>query len=383
MQTVAYSPDPSPLDQLIDDLHELEIRVNATSWDKAERYVVGYAKLQPEYPGLTRQRLTRAINKDIRSRAIERGLRVPRPTFLANARTLADTWPKIFSFKTKDCDYEHYRQIAVCSLPRAQKDQLREWLETFQPTQEVLRQRIREAVDAYNGIHKPDFELKVSNFWKFSTPYDNDHFGGIHPGVMANLLFWFTEPGDIVIDPMAGTGLLAETLWLHRFYRETYEAEGSGPRTPLMSDIAPRREDILCADARNGLPFDAGIAQLAVIDPPYLTIADGKQYENLGKDIESWLTALGQVVESTLRCIKPGGVIAVITDDLLRIAVHQPVGYRVTKLLADLGLIPRATIYNHTPNFLYTMGPAMMKAARLARLHVNSCKVIQVASRRI
>jgi hypothetical protein len=42
-------------------------------------------------------------------------------------------------------------------------------------------------------------------------------------------------------------------------------------------------------------------------------------------------------------------------------------------------LVPAATIYNHTPNFIHSMGPAQMKAARTARLQVNGCKIIQVA----
>jgi hypothetical protein len=70
--------------------------------------------------------------------------------------------------------YDHYRRIAVCSLPREDKDQLRAEAETHQPTQEALRAAIRAAVDSHNGIHRPDFELKTSNFWKFNTPHDND-----------------------------------------------------------------------------------------------------------------------------------------------------------------------------------------------------------------
>jgi hypothetical protein len=59
---------------------------------------------------------------------------------------------------------------------------------------------------------------------------------------------------------------------------------------------------------------------------------------------------------------------------------HVPIAYRISSLIADLGLRPHATIYNHTPNFLYSMGPAQMKSAREARLVVNGCKVIQVVT---
>jgi hypothetical protein len=239
---------------------------------------------------------------------------------------------------------------------------------------------IRTTVDAHNGVYKPDFPLKVSNFWKFDSPHDNGGYGGIHPEVVANLLFWFTAPGDTVIDPMAGSGILAHTLAKYRFFREEYEAEGSGPRIGLMSDIAPTRGDILQADATISLPFARGCAQFVILDPPYLRIADNKRYVNLGQNVDQWLAGLRQVIINTLPCLTPGGAIAVMTDDVLRTSEHVPIAYRISSsLLADdIGLQPRATIYNHTPNFLYSMGPAQMKAARDARLLVNGCKVIQV-----
>jgi hypothetical protein len=108
-------------------------------------------------------------------------------------------------------------------MPQEQKDALRAEAERDQPSQDALRKTIRAAVDAHNGIYKPDFPLKVSNFWKFDSPHDNGGYGGIHPEVVANLLFWFTEPGDTVIDPMAGSGILAHTLAKYRFFREEYE----------------------------------------------------------------------------------------------------------------------------------------------------------------
>jgi hypothetical protein len=145
-----------------------------------------------------------------------------------------------------------------------------------------------------------------------------------------------------------------------------------------MSDLAPTREDIRQADATISLPFEKASAKLAILDPPYLRIADNKRYENLGHDLDQWLTGIRQIIINTLPCLTPGGAIAVITDDVLRKNEYVPIAYRISSLLADLGLQPRATIYNHTPNFLFSMGPAMMKAAREARLLVSGCKVLQV-----
>jgi hypothetical protein len=40
---------------------------------------------------------------------------------------LGDTWPEIFGFETKDLPYQHYRQLAVCSLPLDGRHRLRTW----------------------------------------------------------------------------------------------------------------------------------------------------------------------------------------------------------------------------------------------------------------
>jgi len=369
--------------RLVDTLDEIERRGDSASWEKATAYVTAYEDLADsgDFKGLNGQKLSREIHNRIRAHAEQEQKQIPRPGFFANARKLADTWEEIFSVNTKDLPYDHYRLMAVCGLPRDRKDELRSWAEKAQPTQAELRQTIRHEVDAYNGDHKPDFEHKVSNFWKFNSSHENGSYGGIHPAVVANLVWWFTEPGDTVIDPMAGTGILADTLGMYRFFRETYEAEGSGERVALMSDIAPTREGIERADAREGLPFYPESAQLAIIDPPYLRVADGKRYANLGYALDEWLEGFEKIAVNTLKCLEPGGRLAVITDDVLRQGEHIPIAFLITGLLSRLGLDPAATIYNHNPNFVYTMGPAQMKAAVRARVQCNGCKIIQVASK--
>jgi hypothetical protein len=367
------------LEETVSGLAELLQRDNSTSWDKAGFYLEAYDKLreEPIFAALRGNALSRAINRRLRQTASERNLQFPPLSWLSNALKMDETWDELFKVNLKKLPYDSYCRIAICALPRADKDQLRADAERDQPTQAELREIIRSAVDAYNGIYKPDFKLKVGNFWKFDSPHNNDDYGGIHPELIANLLFWFTEPGDTVIDPMAGSGLLADTLGMFRFFQEIYEAEGSGPRIGYMSDREPSRSDIRQADAVIALPFTN--AHFAILDPPYLRVADGKRYRNIGDDLESWLDSLAKIISNTAKCLRPGGALAVITDDVLRKDEHIPISLMVGGLIHKAGLTPRATIYNHNPNYVYSMGPAQMKAARTARLLCNGCKIIQVA----
>jgi hypothetical protein len=122
--------------QLVEELDALERQGDAASWEKATAYVIAYDELgeEPEFKGKHGQALTRAINNRIRAHAQEAQKQIPRPSFLANAKKLESTWPEIFSSGTKLLAYQHYRQIAVCGLPRGQKDELRAWAEQAQPT---------------------------------------------------------------------------------------------------------------------------------------------------------------------------------------------------------------------------------------------------------
>jgi hypothetical protein len=47
-----------------------------------------------------------------------------RRELLSHALKMAETWPDIFSFKTKDLPYQHYMRIAVCGLPLADRNEL-------------------------------------------------------------------------------------------------------------------------------------------------------------------------------------------------------------------------------------------------------------------
>jgi hypothetical protein len=370
------------LEETVDGLADLLRRDDATSWEKAGVYIDAYEVIrkEPEFESLRGNALTYKINKRLHEVANERQKWIPSKTFLSDTLKLNKTWSTLFRAGTKKwLPYDSYRQIAVCALPREEKEQIKTDAEREQPTRAELRQIIRTAVDAHRGIYWPDFEFKVGNFWKFSTPHNNDGYGGVHPELIANLLYWFTEPGDVIIDPMAGSGLLADTLGMFRFFRESYEAEGSGPRIGYMSDLEPSRPDILRADATIAPPFGEGIANFAIIDPPYLRVADGKRYRNIGDDLESWLDSLAKIISNTAKCLRPGGALAVITDDVLRKDEHIPISLMVGGLIHKAGLTPHATIYNHNPNYVYSMGPAQMKAARTARLLCNGCKIIQVA----
>jgi hypothetical protein len=146
-----------------------------------------------------------------------------------------------------------------------------------------------------------------------------------------------------------------------------------------MADINPQHPAIVQADVRFGLPFDDQCAHLAILDPPYLTMANGK-YTELGKVFAEWREGLRAAIRQTARCLTADGILVIMTDDVLRKQQHIPLGHKVVPLLEEEGWHLITTLYNFNRNFL-SMSPVAMAGAKHARFHVNAVKIIQVARR--
>ena len=105
-----------------------------------------------------------------------------------------------------------------------------------------------------------DYPPRPYDVWNF--PDLDDRFGktcagNIPAGLVFNLLYFFTSRGDLVVDPMAGGGVVGDVC----------KAMG---RRCLMYDLKPSRPDIERHDLmRQGWPSDARKSDLVFLDPPY------------------------------------------------------------------------------------------------------------------
>jgi len=149
-------------------------------------------------------------------------------------------------------------------------------------------------------------------------------YPGVTPALACvNAIRRFTAKGDLVVDPMAGSGT-------------TVDAARLLGRRALGFDLAPRRPDILPADAR-ALPLPAGCAHLAIVDPPY---SDNLRYSDdprcLGRlpaPEPAYYEAVEGVTREVRRILRPGGILSWITSDEYRRHRFTPVGFRTYERL--------------------------------------------------
>lgn len=154
----------------------------------------------------------------------------------------------------------------------------------------------------------PHMAFDVWSYGKYDG--DNSRFGKLHPGIVENLLWLYTEPGQVVFDPFAGAGTTMHV------------AKAMGRRV-WVSDRASAAEypllPIHTHDITSGWPADApSKVDFVLLDPPYWKQAAGRYSDDptdLGNmTLNDFLAAWSATVKACVEHIKPGGRLAFIVS---------------------------------------------------------------------
>jgi DNA modification methylase len=167
------------------------------------------------------------------------------------------------------------------------------------------------------------------------------HYAGATPSwIIWQLLTRYTREGDLVIDPMCGSGT-------------TIDVCRDLKRRALGYDLAPSRPDILRADART-IPVEDAKADFVFIDPPYSTHvrysddarcigrldagADESRREN------DYFASMRRVIGEIARILRPGRHMGLYVSDSrvpgpagppVSDGVFIPIGFRLFAMLAE------------------------------------------------
>ena len=371
--------------QQLCDIEEDKLQLgDRASWDKATVYVTSYPLIESDLKAAGEAASPQNINKMIRQEYVDDDgtpREGPGASFLSDARQTGEVFADVFRAGTKKLLYDGYLLIATAKLKPEHKHELRAEAErrTDLPkghADRYTRKWLREEINRLTAAKR--HWLKSSNLWQFPFPdLPGNWDGGIHFGYYANLIHYFSNPGDTVLDPCAGSGKLQATIDEH--FSEVVEGwDFSGPRHALLYDLQPRVEGIRQADMRRlSAVAGEGIADLIICDPPYYGIADGK-YDNFSEEIGEWVLTLHQSAQELAKVLKPGGHLALIVDDYLRSGEFQPLGMYCAQACNSAGLEPAAVVYGTTPHFVTSMNAMQMARAQKARLLCNQSKIVNV-----
>lgn len=142
----------------------------------------------------------------------------------------------------------------------------------------------------------------IYDIWSFGArdkKYGQEAYkwGLITGQIVENLLYLYTDQGDLVLDPMAGGGTTNDVCVVFN-------------RRCAAFDIEPVRKDIRQHDITTGPPPVKEPVQLAILEPPYYNMKQDA-YDTL----EEYHEFLRTAIANTAECLRPDGILALIIMD--------------------------------------------------------------------
>jgi len=159
-------------------------------------------------------------------------------------------------------------------------------------------------------------KIESTTLWDFpkqnygDKPHGNNKYNGVTPAlVIWNLLKRYTTEGDMVVDPMCGSGT-------------TIDVAKELKRKVIGYDINPVRDDIIKNDSRT-IPLKDDSVDFIFIDSPY---SNNIKYSDsplcIGKiscEKEEFYVELEKVAREIFRILKPNKIMAwVIADQWIK-----------------------------------------------------------------
>ncbi len=187
------------------------------------------------------------------------------------------------------------------------------------------KEKIKKRIDEID-IEEEIPLIEATTNWDFQrqsyglTPKGNNKYPGVTPAlIIYNMVWRYTNPGDLVVDPMCGSGT-------------TIDVCKEEKRRAIGLDISPVRSDIIQGDARN-LPLKSNIADMVFIDSPY---GDNIKYNEhpgcIGKissETERFYDELEEAMGESHRILKEGKVLGWLIGDQWVKKKFTPVGLKV------------------------------------------------------
>ncbi|MFQ6059956.1 MAG: TRM11 family SAM-dependent methyltransferase [Thermoplasmata archaeon] len=204
-------------------------------------------------------------------------------------------------------------------------------------------------------IQPEDFKLEHTTMWSFKkrgnwATHKGDFRGNWSPQIPRNLILRYSKVGDIVLDPMVGSGTtLIETKITGR--------NGIGvdidPSALLVAmsrlefdvsdeDIPESFQKVFLGDARNLDLIENDSVDLVLVHPPqpdYIGNVNGRNTADLSfvSGFEEYCREMKEVAREVYRVLRPGKFSAIMIGDTRRHKHYIPISYRTMQNFLDVG----------------------------------------------
>lgn len=145
--------------------------------------------------------------------------------------------------------------------------------DTSVTVQSIAKQFEAEGLDDAQRLDRLGISIQPYDVWHFPSCHSlmgDAHPGRIPGGLLAHVLYFYTQAGDSVVDPMAGSGTTLDACLLMGRLAKGYDI-----------DHRHERSDITAHDLAAGWPASVAEADLVFWDPPYFSKMDSS---TIGQD---------------------------------------------------------------------------------------------------
>ena len=175
-----------------------------------------------------------------------------------------------------------------------------------------------ERFEIFGRSEYQDDAQRIYNVWNFTAC--DSRLGDEHPGripgqIAMNVLYYFTEQGDLVVDPMAGGGSTVDACLVMgrkcRAYDIRNEWEFKGAKYS--------RKDVIIQDLSDGFTDECKGCDLIFLDPPYWRLErEFYAKESVSESaLDEWRQFMRKVATDSYLTVKEGGHVALVIEAFL------------------------------------------------------------------
>lgn len=191
---------------------------------------------------------------------------------------------------------------------------------------------------------KYGFDLRDRNVWTFETPdprFGKPNFKGRIPGqIVANALYYYTKPGDFILDPFAGSGTTGDILdSLPHFQDRKYKMYDANP----IDERIVRNNMML-----TGIPEQSGTVDYIFLDPPVeFSQKDSSAAFEMGLDATKadFVLKFKSIVRECGRVLKSGGKVSIVVEPAFALTEFLDFPTEVAQLFRESGFKQAGKVY--------------------------------------
>jgi len=212
-------------------------------------------------------------------------------------------------------------------------------------------------------------ELETTTVWSFpkrgdwATHGNNAKYrGNWAPQIPHNLILRYSKPGDLILDPMCGSGTtLIESKLLGRnaIGYDINPASVKIAQENLNLELDEKNKKVSISlevgDTRHLAKIKNDFIDLIATHPPYVDIikySEGKIEDDLSNihDLDKFCLEIKKAAQEFYRVLKPGKYCAILIGDTRRKKYFQPLAYKVMQTFLEVGFKLKEDIIKHQWN---------------------------------